>query len=37
MSANSTPRKLRIAQVAPLWTKVPPATYGGIELLTGLL
>jgi len=29
--------KLRIAQVAPLWTKVPPATYGGIELLVGLL
>ena len=30
-------RKLRIAQVAPLWTRVPPATYGGIELLVGLL
>lgn len=30
-------RKLRIAQVAPLWTKIPPATYGGIELLVGLL
>lgn len=29
--------KLRIAQVAPLWTKVPPETYGGIELLVGLL
>jgi len=30
-------RRLRIAQVAPLWTKVPPATYGGIELLVSLL
>ena len=36
---SSPPRKrtLRIAQVAPLWTKVPPATYGGIELLVSLL
>jgi glycosyltransferase involved in cell wall biosynthesis len=24
---------LRIAQVAPLWTRVPPATYGGAELM----
>jgi glycosyltransferase involved in cell wall biosynthesis len=23
---------LRIAQIAPLWASVPPATYGGIEL-----
>ena len=29
--------KLRIAQIAPLWTPVPPATYGGIELLLALL
>ncbi len=29
--------KLRIAQVAPLWTPIPPATYGGIELLLALL
>jgi glycosyltransferase involved in cell wall biosynthesis len=28
---------LRIAQVAPLWTRIPPATYGGIELLLKLL
>ncbi len=28
---------LRIAQVAPLWTRIPPATYGGIELLMKLL
>ncbi|MEO8353625.1 MAG: glycosyltransferase family 4 protein [Chthoniobacteraceae bacterium] len=29
--------KLRIAQVAPLWTAIPPQTYGGIELLMALL
>ena len=29
--------RLRIAQVAPLWTRIPPATYGGIELLLKLL
>jgi glycosyltransferase involved in cell wall biosynthesis len=28
---------LRIAQVAPLWTPIPPRTYGGIELLMKLL
>ena len=28
---------LRIAQVAPLWTRIPPATYGGIEVLMKLL
>jgi len=28
---------LRIAQIAPLWTRIPPATYGGIELLLKLL
>ena len=28
---------LRIAQVAPLWTPIPPTTYGGIELLMKLL
>lgn len=26
-------RRFRIAQVAPLWVSVPPATYGGIELM----
>ena len=26
-------KKLRIAQVAPLWTKVPPDSYGGAELM----
>lgn len=31
------PRPLRIAQVSPLWTCIPPATYGGIELLLKLL
>jgi glycosyltransferase involved in cell wall biosynthesis len=29
--------KLRIAQVAPLWTPIPPRTYGGIEMLLKLL
>ena len=29
-------KNLRIAQVAPLWTRIPPATYGGIELLMKL-
>ncbi|MDB6154866.1 MAG: hypothetical protein JWL90_3319 [Chthoniobacteraceae bacterium] len=29
--------KLRIAQVAPLWTAIPPRNYGGIELIMKLL
>ena len=33
----SQQRPLRIAQVSPLWTRVPPTTYGGIELLLKLL
>ncbi|MBP5975572.1 glycosyltransferase family 4 protein [Brasilonema sp. CT11] len=28
---------MKIAQVAPLWERVPPATYGGIELVVSLL
>lgn len=28
---------MRIAQVAPLWERVPPPTYGGIELIVSLL
>ncbi len=32
-----TDAPLRIAQISPLWTRVPPATYGGIELLLKLL
>ena len=32
-----TTRPLRIAQVPPLWTKIPPQTYGGIELVVNLL
>jgi len=24
---------MRIAQVAPLWERVPPPAYGGIELV----
>ncbi len=27
------PKKLRIAQLAPLWIPIPPRTYGGIELM----
>jgi len=34
---TSAGNKLRIAQVAPLWTQIPPATYGGIELLLAIL
>lgn len=30
-------KKLRIAQIAPLWIPVPPRTYGGIELMLSLL
>lgn len=29
--------RLRIAQVSPLWTRIPPTTYGGIELVMKLL
>ncbi len=29
--------RLKIAQVSPLWTRIPPATYGGIELMMKLL
>jgi glycosyltransferase involved in cell wall biosynthesis len=29
--------KLRIAQLSPLWSVIPPRTYGGIELLMKLL
>jgi glycosyltransferase involved in cell wall biosynthesis len=28
---------MRIAQIAPLWERVPPTTYGGTELVVGLL
>ncbi len=28
---------MRIAQISPLWTRIPPATYGGVELLMKLL
>lgn len=30
-------QSLRIAQVSPLWTRIPPVNYGGIELLLKLL
>ena len=28
---------MRIAQIAPLWERVPPIGYGGTELIVGLL
>ena len=28
---------MRIAQVAPLWERVPPPAYGGTELIASLL
>jgi glycosyltransferase involved in cell wall biosynthesis len=28
---------MRIAQIAPLWERVPPPAYGGTELVVGLL
>jgi len=30
-------KHLRIAQIAPLWAKIPPDSYGGIELTVNLL
>ncbi|MEK7603746.1 MAG: glycosyltransferase family 4 protein [Patescibacteria group bacterium] len=30
-------KKLKIAQIAPLWIPVPPRTYGGIELMVNNL
>ncbi len=35
--ANLFMKKLRIAQIAPLWIPVPPRTYGGIELMVNNL
>jgi glycosyltransferase involved in cell wall biosynthesis len=34
---SPTGRKLRIAQVAPLWMSVPPEKYGGAELMVSWL
>ena len=28
---------MRIAQIAPLWERVPPPAYGGTELVVSLL
>ena len=28
---------MRIAQICPLWKRVPPPAYGGIELVASLL
>jgi glycosyltransferase involved in cell wall biosynthesis len=33
MMETNNQRRLRIAQVAPLWARVPPVDYGGAELL----
>ncbi len=30
-------KKIRIAQIAPLWYKIPPEKYGGIELIVSSL
>jgi glycosyltransferase involved in cell wall biosynthesis len=30
-------KKIRVAQIAPLWIPVPPRTYGGIELMLHFL
>lgn len=34
---NQNAQRLRIAQVAPLWMRIPPETYGGAELMVSLL
>ena len=34
---NRSTRKLKIAQVCPLWEQVPPKGYGGIELIASWL
>lgn len=33
----SSAKKLRIAQVAPLWIPIPPSKYGGIERIVAML
>ncbi|MGY1737099.1 glycosyltransferase family 4 protein [Geodermatophilus sp. SYSU D00684] len=33
MTTAAQPTRLRIAQIAPLWTRVPPTSYGGAELM----
>jgi hypothetical protein len=30
---KKTTKNMRIAQVTPLWERVPPPAYGGIELV----
>jgi glycosyltransferase involved in cell wall biosynthesis len=37
MKSTGQSDSLHIAQVAPLWSSVPPLTYGGIELMLHLL
>ena len=33
----ATRKKLKIAQIAPLWYQIPPKKYGGIELIVSSL
>ena len=35
--SSSRKKKLRIAQIAPLWVTVPPKKYGGIERIVAML
>ena len=37
MTRSSNRKKLRIAQIAPLWVTVPPQKYGGIERIVAML
>ncbi len=37
LSTEPTQPSMKIAQVAPLWERVPPPTYGGIELVVSRL
>jgi glycosyltransferase involved in cell wall biosynthesis len=37
MKLEQISEPLRIAQIAPLWTSIPPRDYGGIELVVHLL
>ena len=37
MILQKTKRKLKIAQIAPLWFSIPPKKYGGIERIASFL
>jgi hypothetical protein len=36
-NSHKKQKKLRIAQVAPLWFTIPPKGYGGIERIVSML